>query len=290
VASLSADLVSAGLGGIGAPMAFATDWVDEPIFWLIPETAASGIQGRALGSVKGLWHAGDVEVSATARLLDGGARDSTGAATGFTYRVLGTFLARLPTGLTDHPDVFLDVGTGDGQTDLEGRLLGQLTISARLGIQAGARYGTQRPRRLLRRVAPPELVLAPLATRHLVEWTPGAYFGVEVAPALRISDELTVSAEYRAFRKYRDRYELAGSSVGASVDPAVLEIESGATLHEVGGALRFDALARGLRPGVRPLQLSLRWLRAVAGGGGQTPVTTQVELGVRLFQRLWGPH
>ena len=288
VSTLSADLIAAGLGGIAAPMAFATQVVSESDYWSLPVGGGAGVQGAPLGSVKGLWHAGDIEVSATMRLLEGSGGGSAEAPPPFTYRLLGTVLGRLPTGQIDDPDVFLDVGTGDGQADLEGRLLGQATFGRRLGMQMGARYGVQLPRTLVLRVAPPETVLAAYSTRHMVEWTPGAYFGVEIAPVWRLSDELSIAGEYRVFRKYRDEYALTGASVGAPVDPAVLEIESGVTIHEVGGTLRFDTLARR-GAGARPLQAHMRVLRAVAGGGGQLPVTTQVEFGVRLFRRFWGP-
>ena len=97
------------------------------------------------------------------------------------------------------------------------------------------------------------------------------------------------SAEYRAFRKYRDDYELAGLTINSALDPSVLEVESGITLHEIGGTLRYDNVVRVLGgAGGWPLQLHLRFLRAVSGGGGQTPVTTRAELGVRFFRRLWG--
>lgn len=290
VISLSADLIAAGLGGIAPPMPFANERVSELSFWSLPTGAESGVQAsQPLGSVKGLWHAGDVEVSATVRLLEGEVRREPDAPASLTYRLLATALGRLPTGQIDSVDVLLDVGTGDGQADLEGRLLGQLTLGRHLGLQLGGRYGIQRPRTLLRRVAAPEVVLSAGSTRHLVEWTPGAYFGMEISPVWRVSNELSIAGEYRAFRKYRDSYELADASSGASVDPAVLEVESGVTVHEVGGTLRYDTLARWLAEGVRPLQVNLRIVRAVAGGGGQTPVTTQIEFGVRLFRRVWGP-
>jgi hypothetical protein len=285
VATLSADLIAAGLRGIAVPMAFATQSVSESDYWSLPTGA--GVQGAPLGSVKGLWGAGDVEVSATVRVLEGAIGGSAEAPPGFTYRLIATVLGRLPTGQVDDPDVFLDVGTGDGQTDLEARVLGQTTLGRRLGFQLGARYGVQRPRTLVLRVAPPENVLAPSSTRHELEWTPGAYFGVEIAPVWRLSNELSIAGEYRAFRKYRDSYELTGMSVGAPVDPSVLELESGVTLHEVGGTIRYDTMARWLSEGARPLQAHLRVLHAVAGAGGQTPLTTQVEFGVRLFQTIW---
>jgi probable HAF family extracellular repeat protein len=98
--------------------------------------------------------------------------------------------------------------------------------------------------------------------------------------------ELT-NARYTFAWSINDRGEIAGTSVGASVDPSVLEVESGVTLHELGGSLRYDTVWR-LGSGVRPIQAHMRVMRAVAGSGGQTPVTTQLELGVRLFRRIWG--
>jgi len=289
--TLSTDLITAGLGGIAPPMPFATQLVTEADFWSLPVGAGAGVQASLpLGSVKGLWHAGDVEVSATVRVLEGARRGAPDAEPSLTYQLLATALGRLPTGQVDSVDVLLDVGTGDGQADFEGRLLGQVTLGRHLALHAGARYGVQRPRTLLRRVAPPEVVLSASSTRQLVEWTPGSYFGIEVAPTWQVSDELAIAGEYRAFRKYRDTYALVGASVGMPVDPAVLEIESGVTVHELGGTLRYDTLARWLSEGVRPMQVNFRVLRAVAGGGGQTPVTTQVEFGVRLFRRAWGPR
>jgi len=287
--TLDADLVAAGLPGIGAPMVFATARVDEEDFRLLPETLVSGVAGQPLGNVRRLWQAGDVEISATVRVLESGMPRPDEPGPRFRYSVLATLLGRLPTGHVDEPDFFLDVGTGDGQPDLEARLRGALTVGDRIGVLGGARYGIQLPRTLVRRVAPPEVVLAPLSTQHLVEWSPGAYWGFELAPAFRFSDELSVAAEYRVFRKYRDEYELTGASVGAPVDPLVLEEESGVTLHELGGTVRYDTLTRWLGGGdVRPLQLHARVLRAVAGGGGQTPITTRIEFGVRFFQRIWG--
>ncbi|MGE0160629.1 MAG: hypothetical protein AB7T31_14565 [Gemmatimonadales bacterium] len=287
VATLSADMAAEGLSGIGTAMPFATQTITEADFWTLPSTPGSGLAyADALGSIKAPWHVGDMEVTATVRLL-GGAADTSATGAAFTARVLATALVRLPTGWTDEPDIALDIGTGDGQTDFEGRLLAELTAGSHFGLQLGGRYGIQRPRTLVRRVAAPETVLAPASTRRLVEWEPGAYVGVEVAPVWRFTDELNLVAEYRAFRKSRDTYRTVDSALGGPLDTSVLEEESGITLHEVGGSLRYSTLGR-LAAGVRPIEAHLRVMHAVAGGGGQTPVTTQVELGVRLFRRIWG--
>jgi hypothetical protein len=231
--------------------------------------------------VKAPWYAGDTEVTATVRLL--GSAPGTEPA---GLDLLATALVRLPTGTVDDPDVLLDIGAGDGQTDFEGRLLARLSAGP-FGLHMGGRYGVQRSRTLIRRVAPPEMILAPPSTRQLVEWEPGAYFGVEIAPVWRFTEELNLVAEYRGFRKNRDAYRLVDPSLGGSFDVSVLAQGTGVTLHEIGGSLRYDTLGR-LASGVRPLQAHLRIVHAVAGGGGQTPVTTQIELGVRLFRRFWG--
>jgi len=285
VTTLDGDLMSAGLPGIGAPMAFATQWVEEDDFALLSAVSGLGVEAAPLADVRGPWHAGDVEVSASVRLLEGAVRDSADASARMTYRVIGTVLGRLPTGLMDDPDVFLDVGTGDGQTDVEGRLLGELTLGRRFALRGAARYGIQMSRTLVRRVAPPEQVAAPIDARRLVEWDPGAYFGLEVAPSYRFAPELSLGAEYRVYRKYRDTYTLTAGSVGAPVDPVVMQVESGVTVHYVGGILRYDTVGG---ESLTPLQLHLRVHRAIAGGGGQTPVPTRLEFGVRLFRRFWG--
>lgn len=287
--ALNADLVAAGLPGIGAPMVFATEWIGEEDFALLSSVAGLGVEGSALEDQRPVWQAGDVEVSASVRILEGVLQDSAQSSPRARYRVIGTFLTRLPTGLIDNPDAFLDVGSGDGQTDFEGRILGEFVWGDRLGLRAGGRYGIQQSRTLVRRVEAPEGVPAPLATRQLVQWDPGAYFGVEVAPSFFISPELSVGAEYWAFRKYRDSYTLTGASADAPLNPLVMQVESGVTVHQVGGILRYDTVARRMATGSgAPLQLHLRVQTAIAGGGGQTPVTTRLEFGMRLFRRFWG--
>lgn len=289
VATLDADLVAAGLSGVGASMVFASEWIDPDTFRRLSATSGFGVEGDTIGDVRPIWLAGDLELSASFRILRGAVQDTAQTVPTLSYELLGTVLTRLPTGSIDHPDNFFDVGTGDGQTDLEGRIGGELLLAGRLGLRAGGRYGVQMPRTLIRRVAPPEQILAPRSSRQLVEWDPGSYFGFEVAPSYLFSPEMMVGAEYRVYRKYRDTYTLTGPSVGAPVDPVVMQIESGVTVHHIGAILRYDTVARRMATGAgTPLQLHLRLQRAVAGGGGQTPVTTRLEFGLRLFRRFWG--
>ena len=154
-ATLDADLMTAGLLGIGAPMVFASEWVGPDDFAGLSSVTGFGVEGARLGDVRSLWNFGDVEVSASVRLLEGALRDSAQVTPWLSYRVIGTVLGRLPTGVSENPDVFLDVGTGDRQADVEGRLFGELMLGRRLGVRGAARYGIQMPRTLVRRGGSP---------------------------------------------------------------------------------------------------------------------------------------
>ena len=287
--ALDTDLLAAGLTGISTPMVFASEWVNSSEFANISTRPGFGIEGAPLGDIRSGWSAGAAELSATIKILESSPPESITEVSRFSYRFLGTLLGRLPTGTVDHPDFFLDVGTGDGQSDVEGRLLTEMIFNGKWGITLGGLYGIQFPRTLVRRVASPEIAMPPLSTRHLVTWNPGEYLAFELAPILRLSAELSLFREYRMFKKSTDTYELSGSSIGASVNPDLLEQETRLTVHEVGGTLRYDTLARWRQTGNnRPMQLHLRVRKAIAGSGGQAPVTTRVEFGVPAFQRFWG--
>ena len=286
--TLDADLLAADLTGIGVPMAFATDGLTTESFGLLPVTAGAGIEGTPLGSRRGLWQTGDIEVSALIRLLERVPTGPAGEATGLSYRLSAGFVARLPTGMPEDPDIFLDVGTGDRQTDLEGHATAALGFR-RFGLAAGGRYGVQRSTTLTKRVAPVELAMPQVSTRQLVEWSPASYLGLEVVPSLRLTDELSLTAQYRFFRKSRDVYELVDPTL--PLDPNELARETGMKLHQVGAGLRYTTVrkwAAGIAP--KPIELHLRVIYTAAGSGGHTPVSTRVEAGIRLFRRFWGPR
>jgi hypothetical protein len=287
---LDADLMAAGLSGIGATMPFATEVVGSDEFRALAATAGAGIEAFPLRTRRDLWRTGDVEVSALVRLLERRARRAEGGEEirGLTYRLTGGVLWRLPTGTPPQPDNALDVGTGDGQTDVEGRVIAMLAFGP-IRLSAGALYGVQSETTLTRRVVPPEVVVAPLSTRRSVRWSPGSYVSLEIEPAIRVTDDLSLVGVARYFEKRRDEFALVEPDPG--LDATVLALESGVKLTQVGGGLRYSTVA-SWRDGVatRPLELHVRLMRARSGSGGHTPVTTRVEAGVRLFRRFWGPE
>jgi len=287
--TLSADLIAAGLAGIAVPMAFATDWLTAEGFPLLPTLVGAGIDGAPLVTRQGLWSTGDIEVSALIQVADNLAPGRRQGTDGLGYRVMAGFLVRLPTGTVEDPDVFLDMGTGDAQTDFEGSLVTSLTYGSRFGLAVGARYGVQGSTVVTKRVAPRGLAMPPVDTRQRLKWNPGAYYGVEISPSFRLSPELSVMGVYRYFDKDHDVFELVDP--GLPYDPGLLIQGSVIKAHQVGGGVRYDTVPRWLTGDApRPLEIHLRLLHTVAGSGGRTPASTRVEAGIRLFKRFWGPQ
>ena len=130
--------------------------------------------------------------------------------------------------------------------------------------------------------------MPPVHTRREVTFDPGFYVIFGAAPIFHITDGLTLHGEYRFYHKGRDQFELV--SADPSLDPTVLEIESGMKQHQAGAGLRYDSVSPW-REGAEgfPLEIHLRLLHTFEGSGGQTPQATRVEAGLRIFKRFWGP-
>lgn len=289
---LNGELASAGLAGVGT-MVFASERPTADGLADLTTNPLAGIGAeRPLGTVDGLWTLGDVEASATLRLLDDEVVDSGAAVPRMAWTLAAGGLVRLGTGSVDDPDVLLDQASGDGQMDIEGRVAGALRLGGRLAIRGGARYGIQRSRTMIRRVAPPDAILAPLSARHAVRWSPAAYLGIEASPRLHLTDELTLSGAYRLFHKGADQYEYLATGdllPAGAPDIGLLSQGTGVTRHRLGVGLTYSTM-RGWRRGDvgSPLELSVHWVRTVSASGGFVPEDGRLELRLRAFRRLWG--
>jgi hypothetical protein len=288
---LNSDLLAAGLSPVGVPLVYSTEGLAPEDLATLSADPAAGIHGSTLQTLEGLWTLGDVELTADVRLVHGEIRDPEADTPKLSYSVVGGALVRLGTGTVDDPDVFFDVGSGDGQTDVEGHVLGALQVGRRLGLRAGLRYGVQNARTLVRRVARHEMALPPASATRWVEWTPGAYSLIDLSPRVHVTDEVSFAVDYLRWHKGEDTYEMV-SVEGEGVTPldaAVLGIESEMTLQQLGFGLRYSTLG-SWRAGEasHPVEAGVRVLHSIAGSGGRTPRVTRVEFSVSLFRRLWG--
>lgn len=275
--------------GVAVPgtVPLATAPLDQKSFTGLLTDPAAGLSAtQPLETTPNDWGLGDAEVSVAVRVLEGAVRDSAGAPDRLHYVLGAQGLVRLPTGHPDDPNVPLDLGTGDGQTDFEGGAFGDLRWT-KLGLRAEARYGVQRPTELVRRVAPAEVVFPPLLSLGTVTWTPGNYLSIDLAPSWYLADEFAVGGTYRLWSKQADTYRHPSSTQDDAA--SVLAQDTSEQLHELGLGLAFSTLD-GWREGRASLPFELRLMirRAISGSGRAVPKGTRMEATGRVFWRLWG--
>ena len=86
-----------------------------------------------------------------------------------TARAVLVATVRLPTGRPARADNFVDIGTGDGQIDLEVGIEGAFEAGRSAGISFAASYTLQLAHSLDRRVTTPDAPLVPLSYQALVD-------------------------------------------------------------------------------------------------------------------------
>lgn len=236
---------------------------------------------------------GDVELGASFQLWDSFGGDPRRATDprGLNVRASVGALVRLGTGETDLSSHAFDLGTGDGQTDVEVRAAADVLAGGRFWTSVVARYGVQLEDELVRRVpSSAEQLFVPAANARMVRRDLGDYLALEVSPRYAFSDFLAIGAHYSYQRKEEDVYTLAASD--ASSEPLALSVLSAGTegyAHRAGLGVSLSTVrgfARGL-VGV-PLDVSYLHSRTVAGGGALTPHATRDEVTVRLYLRPFG--
>lgn len=298
--SLSADFA----GFLGTPTGRA-NWVDArpigaPLMGLadlntIVGDSAFGIGARPLETVERS-HIGDVEVGAKILLYDGlGARPPQRVDyRGFKFRLAVGGVYRRGTAQLDSPDDFADIGTGDGQDDIEGRVFADLLFGRRFWASFVARYGVQQgDNQYLRIASPSSDPFAPLYRRQFVHRDLGDYFAGEFSPRIGITDALMASATYRYAHKDEDSYtgsfpvtNLAGESV--TLDASALNAGTSRTEHRLVAGFTYSTMAAWYRGrSALPLEASYMVGQSLRGTGNVPKGFTQA-IGLRLYARLWG--
>jgi hypothetical protein len=132
---------------------------------------------------------GDAELGAALTLIDAWDR---GARRG-GFRTAVSALVRLPTGRRERSDSPLDIGTGEGQTDIEVDLVADLGAGA-FGARLGGTYVRQLPTNVQVRVAPPSQPFVGLDRLTFVRRDPGDIIAINVLPFFRLARTLALQA------------------------------------------------------------------------------------------------
>jgi hypothetical protein len=275
---------------------------ESPFAARAPESAVQGntflsdVLGAApIGFVERS-HLGDIELGAKVLLFDtfgGMARArAAGHAVGFRFAVGG--LARLGTGQVDRPNELADIGTGDGQTDVEGNGALDLVLGRRFWASVIARIGVQLANDQPMRI--PEFSRNPFTPEYREQTVTrdlGDYLEVEATPRYVYNDYFSASVQWRFRRKAEDTYTGTFTvdgpgGVPVALDASVLGIDSEQSEQRIGGGATFSTLRAFDRGRARiPVEVQIFHFQTVSGSG-YVPKQFSTQFKVRYYTRLFG--
>ncbi len=272
LAALSFDLQTLGQAGLAGTLPLPTVPLEDGIVNAILTGSEFGYAARTLDPEKPakLSRFGDARIGLRLGVAQ---RPSL-------HLVVGA-AARLPTGIRDLPNEYLDIGTGDRQLDLEWTVDGALEPGNRLGVWFNAAYTLQLSDRLDRRVARADAPIAPAASLVLVERNLGDVFRASVHPLLRLNDRFRVFLSAAYFRKGGDTFTMNGQQIPA------LEALTERQTWSFGAGLWYRT-QEGRRGRSLPIEAGLNYRSAFSGSGGATPKSNRLTISLRLFYTLWG--
>jgi hypothetical protein len=231
------------------------------------------------------YNVGDIELGAKLLVFERGAWAFAPGGSGPWLRtrlaVLG--VVRLGTGsptLERMPHRYLEYGTGDGQTDLEGGALLDVGLGRRVTVMAAARYTAQLGQVQAGRVPDENGVISPFTplrdgTRKL-----GDIFVGEITPRVLLGRYFGVDAHYAIVMRADDEY-----AATAGGDAPVRR--GGFTEQRVGAGISYSTLrgARTALPRV-PVEVSIAHVETLAGSSALVPRASRDQIEVRLYYRL----
>ena len=227
---------------------------------------------------------GDAELGAALTLIDRWDRGTRRG--GFRSALSG--LVRLPTGRREQPDRPLDIGTGDGQTDIQLDVVTDVG-SGPLGARLIGTYVRQLPSDILTRVTRPSQPFAGPDRLTTVRRNPGDIFVLGIHPFYRLARTFGFSAGVEHWSRGVDRVTYASPTDSIpGIDPGILaeESKSSATMLSVGVTY---SNAGGLRPGGKGLPVDASWSyqRVLRAGGGRVPDSHAVRGKFRVYFGIW---
>ncbi len=280
IAQVSALLQSFGATPISGTYPLpTTPWRSED-FTRTLQATAYGYELLPLSTVE-LSRLGDLEAGLSLGLLRGERLRASLEAT-----------LRLPTGTNQSPSHVFDLGTGDGQTDVEIGIEAAVE-SSRLALAFSARRIWQLPDRVKMRWAPAGQPIAPIAFLFSTERDLGDVIQLSLHPGIRLNQAFRAYASAYYFSKTEDFYALpAGQeppAVPGLAPPSAQQLSEGTAWRALylGGGIQYrqDRRADGT-PGL-PIEAGLQYQTAFSGAD-RTPKSTMLHLYLRLYYRLWG--
>ncbi|UCC73238.1 MAG: hypothetical protein JSV86_01355 [Gemmatimonadota bacterium] len=199
-------------------------------------------------------------------------------------------LWRFATGTPPAAEHLFDVGTGDGQPDLEVRGTLDVGIGSRFWLSLFAGYNMQLEAEVERLVTSRELPIQRGAYTALVNWDPGDVVTLAAVPRFNFTRNITFSFLWVLTRRGADTIEPIDPVPGdAAFEPSDLEEGSEYSARSIGFAARFSSTEwSGDRRAGIPVEVELRYRNTRRGDDGFTPRENIWEVSLRLYRLLFG--
>ena len=244
-------------------------------------------------------HVGDIDVGGKFLVFDsfGGSTEARMSPSGLNFRASVGGVVRLPTGQAESPNSFIDIGSGQGQTDLEGRFFADVLLGSRFWQSFIVRYNNQlSDRQFMRIIDQPNKALAPVYRRQKVRRDLGNVFEFETTPRFVVNSFFSVSGQYVYRHKGQDHYTgtfaIPAAVTGYSditLDASTLDLETETREHRLGGGISYSNL-HAFEQGKAKIPFEVTYLhwQTVDGSGGNQPKFFTDQIQIRLYARLFG--
>jgi hypothetical protein len=255
-----------GVSGFTATPVLPTDAVTRDEFLALLANTSGPVGLRTANTT--VTFRGDAEAGAALTLVDRWDRaDHRG---GFRAAVQG--LVRFPTGSVPRADRLFLVGTGDGQTDLEGRATVDLGSGA-IGVRLEGGYTRQLAADIVTRVAPPSQPFTGIGAITVVRNDPGDITTFGARPFFRLARSFAIQGTALHWSRGADAVTYATPADSLpDVSASVLATDTKASATVLGIGITYANLGR-LNPGGSGLPVEAGWSyeRVVSASGGRVP-------------------
>jgi hypothetical protein len=233
---------------------------------------------------------GDIEAGISLQPLNTFRRRPDGSRPIFSLRTRFDALWRFATGAPPQAQHLFDVGTGDGQSDLELRGTLDVGFGSRFWLSVFAGYNIQMEAEVERLVTSRELPIQRGAYTALVNWDPGDVLTLAAVPRFNFTRNITFSFLYLRVHRGADFVRRVDPVPGdATFLPADLEEGTEYTARSLGFAARFSSTdwSGDRRDGI-PVEVELRYRNTTRAEDGFAPKHNVWEVSVRLYRLLLG--
>ena len=244
-------------------------------------------------------HIGDIDLGVKASLWDTFERagKSRMKPSGMNYRLAAAAVYRFGTGQQDAANDFVDIGTGNGQNDVEFRGFADVLVGSHFWTSFIARYNFQLSDETEVRITDqPNKRLAAAYRQRSVDRDLGDISEVEINPRWVFNNYFSATGHY-FFRmkrpdEYRGRFPVDGATTGfgdITLDASTLNQETFFREHRLGFGAAFSTIGAFEQGKARlPLEITYFHFQTTKGEGGNLPKLFSDQIQIRIYARLFG--